>query len=206
MPFFPKLQKFVQSLNKEFDFIEETRKALLQQAAKQIAQLSTEKESIKLTFICTHNSRRSMFGQIWAKTAAVWYGIDNIETYSGGTEATAFNERVVAALQRVGFKVESKGETINPLYNIYFDDAQVPILGYSKLYNAQENPQQDFIAIMTCDHADENCPFIPGALKRMPITYNDPKEADDTERETEIYDERCLQIATEMFYIMSLIK
>ena len=53
---------------------------------------------------------------------------------------------------------------------------------------------------MTCDHADENCPFIPGCDVRLPIRYEDPKAFDDTPLEAEKYDERSLQIANEMFY------
>ena len=56
---------------------------------------------------------------------------------------------------------------------------------------------------MTCSDTDQNCPFIPGASLRIPITYEDPKEADGTDYESVRYDERCKQIATEMFYLMS---
>ena len=31
---------------------------------------------------------------------------------------------------------------------------------------------------MVCDHADQNCPFIPGATARIPLRYKDPKEFD----------------------------
>lgn len=56
---------------------------------------------------------------------------------------------------------------------------------------------------MTCSHADENCPFIPGAETRIPVRYEDPKEFDDTEMESEKYDERSKQIASEMFFVFS---
>jgi arsenate reductase (thioredoxin) len=59
---------------------------------------------------------------------------------------------------------------------------------------------------MTCSHADENCPFIPGAEKRIAVRYEDPKAFDDTPEEAHRYDERSLQVASEMFYVFSKIQ
>ena len=59
---------------------------------------------------------------------------------------------------------------------------------------------------MTCSHADENCPFIAGAEKRIPITYEDPKKFDNTPEQLAKYNERSLQIATELFYVFSKVK
>ena len=59
---------------------------------------------------------------------------------------------------------------------------------------------------MTCSQADEGCPFIAGAEKRLPIRYDDPKAFDGTELMNEKYTERSLQIASEMHYVFSQIK
>ena len=59
---------------------------------------------------------------------------------------------------------------------------------------------------MTCSHAEENCPYIPGTEARIPVMYDDPKAFDGTALETAKYDERCQQIAAEMFYVFSQIK
>jgi arsenate reductase (thioredoxin) len=56
---------------------------------------------------------------------------------------------------------------------------------------------------MTCSHADENCPFIPGAEARIPVRYEDPKAFDDTTEEAAQYDARSRQIASEMFFVFS---
>jgi len=206
MSLFPPLQEYTKSIAKDFDKIERERKQGLTQSANEIVALLKEKQFAKLTFICTHNSRRSMFGQIWAKTAAHAYGLNNILTYSGGTEATAFNERAVLAVGKTGFKIIKKSEDENPLYEIFYDEHEEPLQCYSKVYDAAENPQTDFIAIMTCNHADENCPFIPGAYRRIPLTYIDPKVSDNTPEESSTYNERCKQIATEMFFMMSCVQ
>ena len=80
-----------------------------------------------------------------------------------------------------------------------------PIIAFSKLFGDDFNKADYFAAIMTCSDADENCPHIPKAEKRIPLRYEDPKSHDDTPIESEKYDERSLQIASEMFYIFSQI-
>lgn len=161
-------------------------------------------QKVQLNFICTHNSRRSQLAQVWAKTAAAFYGI-RTECFSGGTEVTAFNERALAALVRAGFKANSKGD-INPVYQIFYSDDAPPILAWSKLYDDKTNPTSGFAAVMTCSDADANCPFIPGTEKRIPLNYNDPKDFDGTAKEKSKYNERSNQIAAEMFYVFSKIK
>jgi len=157
-----------------------------------------------LNFICTHNSRRSQLSQIWAKTLADYYKID-VWCFSGGIEVTAFNERAVASLKRSGFKVNSIGE-INPKYQVYYGQDSKPIIAFSKLFNDDFNPSELFAAVMTCDHADENCPFIPYSERRISLTYDDPKVFDNTALELKKYDERSLQIASEMLYVFKKVK
>lgn len=200
--FYPELKNYIKDLLPEMAGISETRKNSLERVANYIAKKRAAGEEVHLTFICTHNSRRSHFGQIWAATAAAWYGIDRVFTYSGGTEATAFNPRAVAAAERAGFKIKNPGGD-NPHYEVSFAENGLVLACFSKTYDDPHNPQSDFAAIMTCSDADENCPFIPGAELRAPITYEDPKAADGTPAETARYDERCRQIAMEMFYLFS---
>ena len=59
---------------------------------------------------------------------------------------------------------------------------------------------------MTCSHADENCPFIPGTEKRIPLNYEDPKAFDDMPEEAEMYDQRSMQIASELLFVFGKIK
>lgn len=200
--FYPELKNYIENLLPEIAAISETRKKSLERVANYISKKRAADEDVDLTFICTHNSRRSHFGQIWAAAAAAWYGIDGIYTYSGGTEATAFNPRAVAAAQRAGFQIRNPGGE-NPHYEVSFAENGPVLECFSKTYDDPYNPQSDFAAIMTCSDADENCPFIPGAELRAPITYEDPKAADDTPAETARYDERCRQIAVEMFYLFA---
>jgi len=186
-----------------FDDIPDTRKALLKELAEFVELQLTEGNEAKLTFICTHNSRRSHMAQIWAQTAAAQYGIPHVETFSGGTEATAFNPRAVAALKRAGFEIEKTNEEKNPLYHVRYHAEAPPMAAFSKVYNHKPNPDNGFCAVMTCSDADEACPIVSGAEKRIAITYVDPKAHDDTDQETAAYDERCRQISSEMLYAFS---
>lgn len=202
---YSKLKTYISELESEFDSIPSSRKEELENVADYVRAKLEKGETTQLNFICTHNSRRSHLAQIWTAVAAVYYDLENIETYSGGTEATAFNPRAVAALERAGFKIENPGGE-NPKYRVRFDDQSESMICFSKTFDDSVNPDSDFAAIMTCSDADENCPFVTGAEFRKPVTYVDPKEADGTGREAEVYDERCRQIGTEMFYMMSLVK
>ncbi|MBX2872301.1 MAG: protein-tyrosine-phosphatase [Saprospiraceae bacterium] len=197
------LSSFVEGLIKEVDLIPSSRKEQLQQLASYVdARRSADR--IALNFICTHNSRRSHLAQIWAATAAYYYGVSGVKTFSGGTEATAFNPRAVAAMKRAGFLIEA-GEGDNPVYAVSYAEAVDPLQCFSKVYDHPTNPPSKFAAIMTCSDADENCPFIPGVELRLPLTYEDPKVADDTPEETARYDERVRQIGREIFYAFSLV-
>ncbi|WP_027078725.1 low molecular weight phosphatase family protein [Maribacter antarcticus] len=162
--------------------------------------------NINLNFICTHNSRRSHLTQIWAQTMAAYFKIENVFCYSGGTEATALFPKVIDVLSTIGFEITNLTEGNNPVYSIKLSDDLHPIISFSKTYDNPFNPKANFAAIMTCGHADENCPFIPGAEKRIPLTFEDPKAFDNTPLQTEKYLERSVQIATELSYVFSKIQ
>ena len=198
---YPALQQYAGSFISKFDHIPEKRNRDLSKVADYISDHLARNTPAKLTFICTHNSRRSHMGQIWAQAAAFYYGIEDIRTFSGGTEATAFNPNAVKAMADAGFEIKSDGKPDNPVYEVRFAHGQAPMQVFSKKYDDEVNPQVDFCAIMTCSDADENCPFIPGATLRIPVTYEDPKAYDHTPGEAKAYAERCYQIGTEMFYI-----
>jgi len=200
------IKAYCAGLIKEFGIISEERKLLLEKIAAYIIEKRKQDKPINLVYICTHNSRRSHFGQIWAQVAANYYNVQHVATFSGGTEATAFHVNAINAIKRIGFVVKSINRQNNSIYHILFDDNETPIVCFSKVYDDPENPKKEFAAIMTCSDAEENCPFIPGVELRIGTTYDDPKAFDTTPQQDEIYDERCRQIARETFYVFSLIK
>jgi len=188
--------------------LDRKRMELLDKLSDYIKEKILQEKEVNLIFICTHNSRRSHLAHVWALVASKWYQLNNINFFSGGTEESAFNPRAVAALIRAGFKIENMNSITdhNPHYKLKFSEKEPEIILFSKLYNHKANPKENFAAIMVCSHADENCPFIPGAEKRFSIPYDDPKDFDNTELESEKYDERCFEIAKEMFYVFKKIK
>ena len=184
--------------------ISEERREVLQVLIDYIQTKKTAKAPIQLNFICTHNSRRSQFSQIWAAVASLAFGIETT-CLSGGVEVTEFNERAVNSLKRMGFIVSNnKGD--NPRYEVEYALRADKLVMFSKLFNDEVNQVENFAAVMTCDHADENCPVIPGTEQRISVNYIDPKEFDNTPEEAERYDERSFQIASEMFYVFSKIQ
>jgi arsenate reductase len=184
--------------------IAEERREILQVLIDYIQSKKDAEAAIRLNFICTHNSRRSQFAQVWAKVASHAFKIEAI-CLSGGVEVTAFNERAVNSLKRMGFGITSSGGE-NPNYEVEYALRTEKLVMFSKLFDDEVNQVENFAAVMTCDHADENCPFIPGTEKRISVQYVDPKAFDNTPEETERYDERSFQIASEMFYVFSKIQ
>lgn len=198
---FTKIKQVIDKI--DYNTISESRKKELEVLTQFIQEKKDKGLPVLLNFICTHNSRRSQFSQVWGQVAASYFDI-SAQSYSGGVEETAFNERAVASLERFGFKITKDGEC-NPKYFVQWDVNSDPLEMFSKMYDDSINPSSGFAAIMTCSHADENCPFVAGCEKRIPIRYEDPKNFDDTPLESALYDYRSFEIATELFYIFSKI-
>lgn len=202
----PALRPYVKKVAGEVGMVSPERRVVLDAIATNIVGRLDSGKTVEMTFICSHNSRRSHMSQIWAQTAAYYYGLNGITTFSGGTEATACNCRTVAAMRRVGFDIQDLTKGDNPVYSVRYASDRPPIRAYSKLYNVAPNPKQDFFALMTCSVADKSCPIVEGAIARYAIHYADPRLCDDLPTETAAYNERCQEIAREMFYIMSEVR
>lgn len=185
----------------DFESISEERYTVLNSLVSYLKESEIQKKVPKLNFICTHNSRRSQFSQLWCTVMSHFYTFP-VECFSGGTAVTACNERTVASLKRFGFDIESTNNGENPIYVVSIRE-EIQLELYSKLFDAPENPSEDFAAVMTCSDADESCPIIPGCNKRIPLRYEDPKLFDDTDLEETMYDKRSLQIAREMKYVFT---
>ena len=200
---FPKIHDTIKQL--DVTTISETRKTILQSLIDFVQLKTDTNQIINLNFICTHNSRRSHLSQVWAQTMASYFNIKNVFCYSGGTEATALFPIAALTLKNTGFEILMLSNTENPVYSIKYAENQHSIIGFSKTYDSEFNPKSEFAAILTCSSADKGCPFISGAEKRIPVMYDDPKAFDNTPLQIEKYQERSLQIATELKYVFSKI-
>ncbi|WP_294822790.1 protein-tyrosine-phosphatase [uncultured Flavobacterium sp.] len=201
---FPELDTYVSSFT--FEGLSGERTEVLKPLIDYITGKVAKNIEIRINFICTHNSRRSHLAQIWTQAAATYYGIPNVFCYSGGTEATALHPMAAQTLKNAGFSVQVLSGIENPVYAVKHSENEHPVIAFSKTYYDAFNPESGFAAIMTCSQADGGCPFISGAEKRIPITYEDPKAFDNTPEMADRYNERSHQIATEMFYVFSKIK
>lgn len=185
----------------DYEAIPSERKELLAVLVEYVKQKQDSSEAIRLTFVCTHNSRRSHLAQIWAQTMAHYFQIPNVWCYSSGTEASALYPMVLQTLKKAGFQNDRLAESFNPIYTIKYASNEPAIIGFSKTLDHAFNPASEFAAIMTCSKANEACPIVSGADARIPITYEDPKAFDSTEEQASKYEERSKQIGTEMAYV-----
>lgn len=198
----PPLQTYLRAREAEFSQIPDLRKQNLDRLAAYIRTKRSAGKPVHLLFVCTHNSRRSHMAQAWAQAAAAYTAVADVTTYSAGTEATAFNPRAVAALQRAGFTVTNTPTgTSNIRYHLDYGSGKLADM-HSKVLRDATPAGTVFAAVMVCSDADKKCPFVPGAEARVAIAYDDPKAADGTPEEAAVYDERSRQIARELLYVM----
>lgn len=183
---------------------EAPRMDALKSMAAYIKSKNSSGQPLKLAFICTHNSRRSQFAQLWAKVCADYFDLTNCDTYSWGSEVTQMHVNTVNCLRNIGFSVNTTEQGSNPVRSISYSASRNPLLYFSKRQEHPENPAEGFAAIMTCSAADEQCPFVAGAEMRISLPYDDPGWADGTEEEAEAYSKCCAQIARDMAMVMDL--
>ena len=200
------LKEYIKVILKNIDMgLEKDRKDKLVELAQIIKINHEQQNTVKITFICTHNSRRSQFSQIWAYISSLYFKLDFIKPFSGGTEIDTVNLNVINSFINTGLKIEKthKGKAIYLLKSFKKDKG---INLYSKVYNSKLNPSKHFIAIMTCSDADQMCPVIKGAEKKVSLPYSDPRVSDNTGLKKEVYNQTCSIIAKEMFYLMKQVK
>lgn len=204
MQVFENLQNTISAIDVEK--IPNDRRALLNQITEYIRNKKSESAEIRLVFICTHNSRRSHLAQVWAQTMAAYFEIEKITCFSAGTEETALFPIVAKTLENQGFVIDQLPHDKNPIYSVKYGENSHPVIGFSKTIAHRFNPISHFCAIMTCDSANESCPFVPGADFRIALSYEDPKQFDNTSFQEQKYLERSVEIATEMYFVFSQIQ
>ena len=77
---------------------------------------------------------------------------DEYEANSAGTEPTAVNPNAVQVMSEIGIDISKhQSKSINEFMEQKFD-----------------------YVITVCDHANETCPFFPGGLNRLHLSFEDP--------------------------------
>lgn len=195
------LPMLLQTIIRDSEGLSGDRRELLDAAADRIRRARLD-GPVHLLGVCTHNSRRSQFCQAWCALALAHYQVRGVDCFSCGTEATACNPRTIAALKRMGWRVKPPAATVhNPQCTCEFGDSTRIVL-WSKAFGDESLPTERIVALLCCDEADKACPTVPGAIARAALHYVDPKVSDGTPQEAATYDQRCRQIAAEMFYLV----
>jgi arsenate reductase len=111
----------------------------------------------RVLVLCTGNSCRSQMAEGFLRH----YADGRAEIYSAGIEAHGVNPKAVSVMKEAG--IDISGHTSNKV-----DE-------YSAL-------PFDYI-ITVCDHARENCPYLPGPARRFHHNFPDPAKARGSEEE-----------------------
>lgn len=197
----PAVREYLASCEQEWEQISETRQTQLEELVRALRAQRRQTGEIRLIFICTHNSRRSQFAQVWSTAAAAYYGIPKVTCYSGGTETTAVAPLVLQTLREVGCIIQTNDTSTNPHYKVQLFTEGPVLECYSKVYRDQANPQLGFLAITVCSDADQHCPIVEGASARVHLPYDDPKRADNTPQAQDTYRATSRIICRELLWV-----
>ena len=113
------------------------------------------REPINILFLCTGNSCRSQMAEGWARAM----GGDRFVVQSAGIEAHGKNPRAIAVMAEAGIDISGQDSTI----------VSERMIGEAD------------VVVTVCGHADELCPALPPAVKKIHWPLSDPAKAIGTE-------------------------
>jgi len=103
---------------------------------------------IDILFLCTGNSCRSQMAEGWTRHLKG----REFEPYSAGTERHGMNPHAVRVMAEAGVDISGqRSKLVDELPDVPFD-----------------------YVVTVCDSANENCPYFPGAVKRVHKGFGDP--------------------------------
>lgn len=115
------------------------------------------KKNVNILVLCTGNSCRSQMAEGYLRK----FGQEEIEVYSAGIETHGLNPLAVKVMAEDGLDISRHTSNhVDEYANIDFD-----------------------YIITVCDHARENCPYIPGKATRFHHNFPDPAKASGSEEE-----------------------
>jgi len=119
--------------------------------------LSSESHSMRVLFVCTHNSARSQMAEGFLRHI----GGSAFEAVSAGTEPGTLHPLAVEAMAEVGVDISGQ-----------------------RAKSVDDFVQQQFEYVVTvCDDANESCPIFPNALHRLHWSFPDPSAATGSHEE-----------------------
>lgn len=114
-------------------------------------------EPIHILFLCTGNSCRSQMAEGWARAL----GGERFAVESAGIEAHGKNPRAIAVMAEAGLDISGQESTV-------VDEAML---------------RRADVVVTVCGHADELCPALPPAVRKIHWPLTDPAKATGTEEE-----------------------
>jgi arsenate reductase (thioredoxin) len=121
------------------------------------ARASSAERPIRVLFVCTGNSARS----VMAEALLRHHGGDRFEVYSAGTIPKGINPLTLRVLAEAG--IDASG---------------------ARSKSVEEFLGQSFDYVVTvCDQARQVCPVFPGVHESLHWGYEDPAEATGTDEE-----------------------
>lgn len=205
---FESLYNFCEKLSSTADEIDAIRLPALTTLADYLTEIYTKEDVSAVVFVCTHNSRRSLIGELMLALCAEYYSLPPLHTYSAGTEATRLSTQACEALTDIGYeiKIDESTDTSNPIHHFRWSDTMSPHLSFSKKYTHSHLPTSDYCGVMVCNEADAGCPVIQGMAARVSLPYLDPKRMDGTLEQHSAY-MRCIrEIGREMMWVAHSVK
>ena len=151
------------------------------------------KSTKNIVFICTYNSRRSQFCEIWGNVFSKIYN-KKLNVYSAGLKKTSVYKEVIFSLSRTGLKISGDGK-------VKYEENEINLTSKT----LDDIKEQKFIGVMTCSNAEKSCPIDQRSIKNINMFYRDPKDFDKTNKKIKAYDDTCLKIAQELNYVFKKI-
>jgi len=107
--------------------------------------------------LCTGNSCRSQMAEGWLRH----FANGKAEIYSAGIETHGVNPKAIQYMKEAGIDISKHtSNNVNEYLQVSFD-----------------------IILTVCDHAKENCPYIPSNAKRFHHNFSDPSKVKGSEEE-----------------------
>lgn len=183
--------------------VDAIRKPPLRACAGAIARRIGKHRHAGVVAICTHNSRRSQFAEVWLAVALAEVGLTEVVVASAGTETTAIAPGVIHALENSGFSVSGDHTLANPLVRIegHGIDRRLWSKTIGEAVPRVSGPT-NVVALMVCAAADASCPSVPGVGFQTRLQYADPKLSDGTQHEVAAYAKTCSLVEAEMRWLV----
>jgi arsenate reductase len=117
----------------------------------------TQRDRIRVLFVCTGNSARS----VMAEALLRHHGGDAFEVYSAGTEPKGINPLTLRVLAEAGIDASrARSKSVDEFRGQSFD-----------------------YVVTVCDQARQVCPVFPGVHESLHWGYEDPAEAQGSDEE-----------------------